>query len=488
MLRQIIGTLSLASFALVLGPTQASAGSCKAPRMLIVLDKSSSMVTGMVGTQTKWEVAKNALSSVLSSYQGSIDFGLMVFPNPDQCGPGAVKVPIGPNNAAAIMGELASAPPLSGNYTPMAQSLDVAAKLAALQDSGYSNNILLISDGWQWCSPYDASTRFLPVNSTTNAKALGITSYVVGFGESVDTLTLNKMAAAAGTKVSASCNAAGTDYKATNNCYYQANDPQGLLAALQKIAKLVGGEKCDGIDNDCNGVADDGLTGPSCPQQQGVCAGAAAGCGGASGWQTCGQAEYAAAAGKQGATYQLTETLCDGKDNDCDGAVDEGCACTDGQTQPCGQNVGECKPGTQLCTAGTWGVCNGEVPATGEVCDSKDNNCDGAIDENLSRACKSACGAGIETCANGSWGACTAPQPGQEICDGLDNDCDGAIDGENAVCENGGVCVNGSCRLTGGDGGEGCDCRLGGDRSSTGALPLLGLALLGLLLFGRRRR
>jgi len=486
-MRRLIASFTLATLASLLGAGHAQAASCKAPRMLIVLDKSSSMVTGMVGTQTKWEVAKNALVTILSTYQGSIDFGLMVFPNPAECGPGAVKVPIGPNNASAIQNELASAPPQSGNYTPMAQTLDAAAKLTALQDQGYSNNILLITDGWQWCSPYDPATRFLPVNSATALKSLGITTYVVGFGESVDTLTLNKMASTAGTKISSACNAAGTDYKAKDNCYYQANDPQELLTALQKIAKLVSGEKCDGFDNDCNGAVDDGLTGPSCPQQQGVCAGATAPCGGTSGWQPCGTAEYVIAAAAQGATYQQNETLCDGKDNDCDGAIDEGCACIDGQTQPCGQNVGECKAGTQTCVSGTWSACSGEVGAGVEICDGKDNNCDGATDENLTRPCQNACGAGIETCTGGTWSGCTAPQAGQEICDGLDNDCDGTIDGENAICENGGVCVNGACLQAAAGGGEGCDCRLGADRAAS-PLPLLGLGLLGLFFLARRRR
>jgi MYXO-CTERM domain-containing protein len=484
------------SFALVLVlamTSRAAADSCKAPRMMVVLDKSSSMVTGTVGGQTKWEVAKSALSSVVTTYQSSIDFGLIVFPNPDQCGPGAVKVGVGPGKAQQIMAALASAPPQSGNWTPMAQTLDAAAKLTQLQDSAFSNNVLLITDGWQWCSPYDAKTRFLPVNSTANLKALGITTYVVGFGDSVDPLTLNKMAAAAGTKISASCDVNGNDSKASNNCYYQANDPQQLLAALQKIAKIVSGEKCDGLDNDCNGKIDDGLAGPSCPKQQGVCAGAGAACGGASGWSPCGSSEYAAAATAQGATYQEVETLCDGKDNDCDGAVDEGCACTDGQTRPCGSSTGACKQGTQACQGGSWGACVGEVTPAAESCDGQDNDCNGSIDDGLSRACQTACGGGTEACVAGAWLGCTAQQPAAEICDGLDNDCDGTVDGDKAKCDDGKVCVSGSCQEPAAPaappaagGSSGCDCRLGG--GSTPALPLAMLALVAALVVIVRRR
>ena len=108
--------------------TAAAAPACKAPRVLIVLDRSSSMVTGMVGNKTKWSIAKDALSKVLTTHATNVDFGLMLFPNPNQCGSGSVKQGIGPNNATAILSHLVD-PPKSGNWTPMAQSLDIAAKV-----------------------------------------------------------------------------------------------------------------------------------------------------------------------------------------------------------------------------------------------------------------------------------------------------------------------------------------------------------------------
>jgi len=51
-------------------------------------------------------------------------------------------------------------------------------------------------------------------------------------------------------------------------------------------------------------------------------------------------------------------------------------------TGPAGtQGVGICHAGTQICSAGDWGVCAGEqIPQT-EVCDNLDNDCDGEIDD-----------------------------------------------------------------------------------------------------------
>jgi hypothetical protein len=129
---------------------------------------------------------------------------------------------------------------------------------------------------------------------------------------------------------------------------------------------------------------------------------------------------------------------CDGKDNDCDNQTDEGCrACQDGDSQPCGTDIGECTQGTQTCTDGAWGACSGQAP-TPEEADGLDNDCDGIIDEGLpcsgdeTRPCgidTGECSLGQQRCENGEWTGCNdGVMPAPENCDGLDNDCDGLVD------------------------------------------------------------
>ncbi len=173
--------------------------------------------------------------------------------------------------------------------------------------------------------------------------------------------------------------------------------------------RSVGVEVCDGLDNNCNGMIDEGLSRacvngmypPGTPCSAGT--------------QVC----TAGAFGTCVSTPPTTET-CDGIDNNCDGNVDEGLG-----TTTCGR--GACRRTVSNCVAGVPQVCTPGAP-TPETCNNIDDNCDGNIDEGVTRPCSSACGAGIETCSAGMFGACSARLPTPEVCDGVDNNCNGMTD------------------------------------------------------------
>ena len=144
-----------------------------------------------------------------------------------------------------------------------------------------------------------------------------------------------------------------------------------------------------------------------------------------------------------------TQEICDGADNDCDDDTDEG---NPGGGAPCiTASPGVCAAGAISCVNGAL-VCQPTEPSGPEICDGKDNDCDGDTDEGnpgggapCITASPGVCATGTISCVNGAL-SCQAPLPSAEICDGLDNDCDGATDEGSVCCEPGDfVCDDGSC-------------------------------------------
>ncbi|MFH0752518.1 MAG: putative metal-binding motif-containing protein [archaeon] len=177
------------------------------------------------------------------------------------------------------------------------------------------------------------------------------------------------------------------------SCYSDPFNRLGLCAAEPGIQKCVNDqwdacegaftpqmEVCNGFDDDCDGSIDEGCGGcgtgetRNCGVDQGACSAGVQECDDNGYWTIC-----------FGAGYKKAEPEeCDGRDNDCDGSIDEGCGCTESQTQQCGTDIGECELGEQSCIDGKWGACLGgksKLSETGSQCsDNKDNDCDGKTD------------------------------------------------------------------------------------------------------------
>ena len=223
------------------------------------------------------------------------------------------------------------------------------------------------------------------------------------------------------------CNAAGTAWSA-------------CVQTTQPSPEVCG----DGLDNNCQNGVDDGCV---CPPSttlpcdttlKGVCA---------AGTKTCAVDGKSWGACVQNVQALATEVCNDGLDNNCSGAVDEGCTCTPNLVQPCNTGLfGVCAAGTHMCNAaGTaWGSCIQNNGAVTEICgDNLDNDCNNQIDNgctcvaNTTQPCSTGfpgiCSAGTQTCnpAGTAWGACVQDKPAaaQEICNNfLDDNCNGLLD------------------------------------------------------------
>ena len=149
-------------------------------------------------------------------------------------------------------------------------------------------------------------------------------------------------------------------------------------------------ETCDGVDTDCDGVLDgsENLGWKQCYTTTnssfagvGICSYGHYDCNN-SGWgNDC-----------IGDVAPRNETCGNYLDDDCDGEIDDAatCYCTNGTTMSCSNQLGVCAGSNETCVNNSWGFggCSvneynhsGSYQINETICDGKDNDCDGIMDE-----------------------------------------------------------------------------------------------------------
>ncbi len=187
-------------------------------------------------------------------------------------------------------------------------------------------------------------------------------------------------------------------------------------------------ESCNAIDDDCDGETDEGFpVGEPCDGPDA---------------DECANGAFVCTADGRGVACPFESPadlheVCNGEDDDCDGQTDEGFP---GLGEPCdGPDPDSCENGLTVCTADGAGVdCSGDFKDDVEVCNGLDDDCDGQVDEgfiDLGRPCD---GPDSDGCENGTW-TCDRESEGlvcenedpegvPELCNLKDDDCDGYTD------------------------------------------------------------
>ncbi|MBN9161900.1 MAG: hypothetical protein BGO98_12405 [Myxococcales bacterium 68-20] len=356
--------------------------------------------------------------------------------------------------------------------TPLADSLLAAADYLkpTIQCDGNlpcrKYSVILLTDGAESCmgDPVAAATAL-----KSAVPGVDVPVHVVGLGvRPSEVAQLHGVAAAGGT---------GTAVL--------TSDANGLSDALANIVMAVSPnrETCNGLDDNCNGLVDEAFPdkGQACDDGKlGVCKG--------TGVRVCNAAQ-------DGTTCQIMTPgmapgveVCNGLDDDCDGVIDNDPS--DGN-QPCGVAIGACSQGVTACIDGALQCVGGSGPEL-EVCDGKDNDCNGTVDDVADKGAPCELGGvpGVLDCQIGAGLVCVvttdadagAGRPdGGAVLDG------GAHADAGAIADSGASPPEDELTAPFVEGG-GCACSLPGERSPEPRGALLCAVAIGVAVFRRRPR
>lgn len=427
---------------LVADPAVGVAGKC--PNLVMLLDRSGSMLYNLSGSQTsnvpvaqqRWTIAKSGLTTIVNQYDGKLPLGAAVFPSDNDCAAATTGVKVQPayGTRQMLLDALANNAPLSGNGTPTCAAVNMLRQQNALKDASRAQYILLVTDGQPTCqgaAPCGGTDQVADTITAIRAarnQNPPIKTFVVGFGGSLpQTLkdNLNSFAVEG-----------GVPNPDPTLDYYPADNEQTLVASLDAILRTVtsGGDAGGGGGMLC----DDTCYSNQCPNSSDICAqGVCKGNPCAN--LTCPAGQYCYTDGNNASCVKACVTPC---------ATGQRCILGECKADPCGQ----------LCSAGA------KCDTVTAQC-ATDAACSGVL-------CKNRQGCFAGACKDDPCYYITCPD--QLECVAYEGTCQPVGGLPNAPG-------------TGGTISTGCACDMNNTHSHQAALLVPGLLLLGLLAARRRR-